>query len=472
MESLSQNNEIKRIKIMKKIFLYIGVATLLSSCHIYQSYERPDVNVDKLFGSDIEATIDSTSLGDVAWQAFFTDAKLQILVEKGLEANADLKAARSTVTQARAGLMASRLAYLPSLALSPQGQVTSVDHGKAVQTYSLPVVSSWQIDVFGNLLNANRSAKSQWQAAKDYQQAVQSQVIAGIANTYFTLVMLNKQIEVTDEAVGLWEKTVKSTQALMDAGMANRAAVAQTESAYQQAQMTLETLKLNLTQTENAMSLLLHEKPGHYDVGMLSDQTFDDSLVVSYPAQILSNRPDVRAAERSLQMYYYNVNVARSQFYPSINLSGSAGWSNSLGTAIVNPGQLVASAIASLTQPLFANGKLVANLRVAKAQYDDAVTSFEQSILQAGADVNNALASCQAAKKNTVSVAKQVAASKIAFDVTQKTMQYGNTTYLEVITAQQSYLSAQLSQVSQWYKEANGMISLWTALGGGSQIEK
>lgn len=472
MESLNQNNEIKRISIMKKIFLYIGVATLLSSCHIYQSYERPNVDVAELFGSDIEATIDSTSLGDIAWQAFLTDAKLQVLVEKGLEANADLKAARSTVIQARAGLMTSRLAYLPSLALSPQGQVSSVDHGKAVQTYSIPAVASWQLDIFGNLLNANRSAKSQWQAAKDYQQAVQSQIIGGIANTYFTLVMLNKQVEVTDEAVVLWAKTVKSTKALMNAGMANRAAVAQTEAAYQQAKMTLETLKLNLTQTENAMSLLLHEKPSHYDVGMMSDQTFDESLVVSYPAQILSNRPDVRAAERNLQMYYYNVNVARSQFYPSITLSGSAGWSNNLGVAIVNPGKLVASAIASLTQPLFANGKLVANLRVAKAQHEDAVTSFEQSILQAGADVNNALASCQAAKRNSESVAKQVAASRIAFDVTQKTMQYGNTTYLEVITAQQSYLSAQLSQVSQWYKEANGMISLWTALGGGSDVEE
>lgn len=457
---------------MKKIFLYIGVATLLSSCHIYQSYERPDVDVSELYGSDIKTVIDSTSLGDIAWRDFLTDPKLQTLVENGLEANADLKAARSTVTQARAGLMTSRLAYLPSLAFSPQGQVTSVDRGRAVQTYSTPVVASWQLDIFGNLLNKNRSAKSQWQAAKDYQQAVQSQVIAGIANTYYTLVMLNKQIQVTDEAVGLWKKTVQSTKALMNAGMANRAAVAQTESAYQQAKMTLETLKLNLTQTENALSLLLHQKPCHYEVGVMSDQIFNESLVVSYPVQILSNRPDVRAAERRLQMGYYNVNVARSQFYPSLTLTGSAGWSNNLCAVIVNPGKLVASAIASLTQPLFTNGKLVANLRVAKAQHEDAVTSFEQSILQAGADVNNALASCQAAKRNTESVAKQVAASKIAFDVTQKTMQYGNTTYLEVITAQQSYLSAQLSQVSQWYKEANGMIALWTALGGGSDVKE
>ena len=363
--------------------------------------------------------------------------------------------------------MSARLAYLPSFALAPQGTVSSFDGGKATQTYSIPVTASWELDIFGRIRNAKRQAKTLLEQSHDYRQAVQTQLISGIANTYYTLLMLDEQLAISIQTEKSWKETVESTRALMDASLANDAAVSQMEATYYSISTSILDLREQINQVENSLSLLLAETPHNIERGKLSGQSLPKHLAVGIPVQMLAGRPDVRSAEHALESAFYVTNQARSAFYPSIMLSGSAGWTNSAGSMIVNPGKFLASAIGSLTQPLFNRGANIAQLKIAKAQQEEARLAFQQSLLNAGSEVNDALMKYQTAKEKSDLYEKQLTALEKASESTSLLMTYGNTTYLEVLTARQSLLSARLTQVANRFAEIQGMISLYQALGGG-----
>lgn len=344
---------------MKKIILLTSATALLSSCGIYNKYQPATTTPENLYGEEV-VTTDTTNLGNVNWRELFTDPQLQVLIEHGLQNNTDLQSAQLRVKEAEAGLMAAKLAFLPSLAFTPEGVISSFDGAKATKTYSVPVVASWELDIFGKLRNAKQQAKALYAQTKDYQQAVRTQIISGIANIYYTLLMLDEQLSIAQQTEKSWEETVTSTRALMNAGLANEAATSQMEAAYYSVKTTVLNLKEQINQVENSLSLILAETPRHYERGTLANQVITQDLSVGVPMQMLANRPDVRAAERSLEQAFYATNQARSSFYPSITLSGSAGWTNSAGSMIVNPGKFLASAVGSLTQPLFAKGQLIA----------------------------------------------------------------------------------------------------------------
>ena len=408
-------------------------------------------------------------MGNLSWREVFTDPQLQTLIEKGLQNNTDLQSAQWRVKEAEATLLSAKLAYLPSFALSPQGTVSSFDKSKATQTYTLPVTASWEIDIFGQIRNAKRQAKALLEQSRDYKQAVRTQLIAGIANTYYTLLMLDAQFEISVRTQHSWKETVDATRALMEAGMANEAAVSQMEATYYTICTSVLDLKEQINQVENSLSLLLAEAPHtieradtwNFPYGM------QERFSVGIPVQMLSNRPDVRSAERLLEAAFYVTNQARSAFYPSIVLSGSAGWTNSAGSMIVNPGKFIATAIGSLTQPLFNRGTNIARLKIAKAQQEEAKLGFQQTLLNAGSEVNEALVKYQTAKEKAAYYDKQIMSLNKAFESTSLLMQHGNTTYLEVLTAQQTLLSAQLNQVANRFAEIQGVINLYQALGGG-----
>ena len=439
----------------------------LSSCGIYTKYKPATEVPEALYGTEVVAE-DTASLASVPWQQLFTDPYLQTLIEQGLQRNTDYLTAQLRVEQAEAGLMAARLAYLPSFALSPQGVVSSFDGGKATQTYSLPVAASWQLDLFGSLRNAKQQSKAALAQTKDYEQAVRAGLISGIANTYYTLLMLDEQLAISQESEQAWGETVASTRALMKAGMANEAAVSQMEGTYYQVQASVLDLKDQIKQVENSLALLLAETPRSYERGTLQGQCFPTDYSIGVPVQLLAARPDVRLAERTLESAFYGTNAARSAFYPSITLSGSAGWTNSAGSMIINPGKVLASAVGSLTQPLFAQGKLAAQLKVAKAQQEEASLAFQQTLLNAGTEVNNALTACQSTREKSTLLAQQVEALENALRSTTLLMQHGTTTYLEVLTARQSLLSARLSQTANRFSEIQSLITLYQALGGGT----
>ena len=417
------------------------------------------------------AVTDTLSLGNVDWREMFTDPILQRHIDSALVRNTDLQTAYLRVQEAEASLMSARLAYIPSFSLSPQATLgTGGDLQNATMTYSLPLTASWEIDIFGKLTNQKRAAKAAYYQSQEYAQAVRTQIIASVANTYYTLLMLDAQYAITQETEKTWRESVEATRALKEAGYMNEAALAQTEATYYSIYTSMLDLKEQINQAENAMSLLLFETPQAIERGSLYDQNFTEEFSVGIPLQMLSNRPDVRSAEQALAQAFYMTNAARSAFYPSITLSGSIGWTNSIAGAIVNPMQAIASAVGSITEPLFNRRMNVAQLRIAKAQQEEARLAFQQTLLNAGSEVNDALMQYQTAHQKAEYYVKQIDALSIAAESTRLLMEHGSTNYLEVLTAQQSLLTAQLTQVANRFSEIQSLISLYQALGGGREM--
>lgn len=452
---------------MKKILLLTAATVLLGSCGIYNRYKPVEEVPDDLYGDNVTLTGDTMNLGDMHWKDVFTDPCLQSLIEQGLQNNTDYQSAQLRVKEAEASLLSAKLSFLPSFAFSPQGGVSSFDSHKATWTYQVPVAASWELDIFGRMRNAKKQAQALYAQSEDYKQAVCTQLIAGIANTYYTLLMLDEQLDLSRQTAEAWKETVASARALMSVGQYDEAGVSQMEATYYSVQTSVLDLKEQINQAENSMALLLAETPRHYERGRLSEQVLPESLAVGIPVQMLSNRPDVRSAERSLEAAFYATNQARSNFYPNITLSGSVGWTNDAGTMIVNPGKFLASAIGSLTQPLFGRGQNIANLKIAKAQQEEAELGFTQALLNAGVEVNDALTAYQTSREKTVLYEKQVASLKKALRSTSLLMEHGNRTYLEVLTARQTLLNAELTQVANRFAEIQSVVNLYQALGGG-----
>lgn len=468
---------------MKHILSYtlcsLVLATTLNSCHIYKKYERPDVDVQGLFRDTVSVAdtlaADSLNIGDLPWTDIFTDPILQDLIRQGLENNSDLKTAMLQVEAAQASFRASQLAFLPSINLTPQASVSSFDGNlhygnRSTWSWTAPVSASWEIDIFGRVLNSKRNAKAALMQGKAYQQAVRTQLIATIANGYYTLLMLDKQLAITEETAISWQQSVEIMKAMKLAGMTNEAAVAQSEANCYAIAASIPALRQQIRETENTLSTLLYQAPQTIKRGSFDEQTMPEILHVGVPVQMLANRPDVQAAEMSLAAAYYSTNIARSAFYPNLVISGSAGWSNQNGT--VNPAQILLSAAASLVQPIFNQGSNIANLKAAKAQQEIAAINFQQTILNAGQEVSDALYAYQANKDILSQRSLQIDALQRAVTSTESLMKLGTSTYLEVLTAQQSLLSAQLSEVSDAYQCMVAVISLYHALGGGREIEE
>lgn len=452
--------------------LIVFAAVMLASCGIYTNYERPEqavADMDSLYRP--EARPDTTrSIATLRWEELFTDTCLQQLIRQGLAANADLAVARLQVEEAQATLRQSKLAYLPSVQLEPTGTLSSFDGQKTQKTYSVGASASWEIDLFGKLRNSKRQALASLLASDAYRQAMQTQVVATVADSYYALLMLDEQIRITEQTAESWREYVRSLAALMQAGQADRATLAQAEASRLAAESSLLSLQQQAIEQENALCVFVGLTPRRLERGTMDGQHFSSHLSVGVPLDLLSRRPDVRQAEANLMQAFYATNSARAAFYPSITLSGSAGWTNSGGVAVANPGAWLLQAVGSLVQPLFNRGQNLANLKIAKAQQEEAVLQFRQSLLDAGNEVNNALAQWQTAHERIRLDNGQVEQLTITLGDTELLMENSaDTNYLQVLTARQSLLSAQLAVASDRYDEIQGVIELYHALGGGSE---
>ena len=452
----------------KRIIIFLPALLLFSGCGIYTNYHRPEsLPVDSLYRDVPEAMQDTSSLADLSWRELFTDSLLVKWIEVGLEKNSDIQTARLLTEEAQASLQASRLAFLPSVSLTPQGSLGSFGGAKPSKTYSLGGTAEWEIDAFGGLRNAKKGSRAALEASRAYEQAVQTQLVATIAETYYSLLALDRKLAITRETARKWGENVRAMKALKRAGERDDAAVAQAEASRLEAESSVLSLERQLHELENSFSTLLGIVPTEIERGRLLELSFPEELSVGVPVQLLGRRPDVRQAEWQLAEAFYATNKARSSFYPQITLSGSAGWTNSSGTGIVNPGDWLLNAVGSLVQPLFNRGRNVANLKIAKAQQQEALVAFRQKLLDAGAEVNNALTQWQTARKSLELDSRKVETLETAVRSTQLLMEHGNTNYLEVLTAQHTLLQAQLTEVSDKYEEIQGVISLYHALGGG-----
>lgn len=453
---------------IKSIITATVVATALSGCHIYRAYERPDAAAvaDSIYRHSVSPD-DTTSLASLSWEELFTDTYLQELIKSGLENNTDLNIARLKVKEAEALLMTSRLSYLPSINLTPDGTITSIGGSDVTKKYNLAVSADWEIDLFGKLLNTKRGAQAALEESDAYRQAVQTQLVATIANSYYTLLVLDEQLRITRETAKTWTESLRTMKALKRAGQATEMAVAQTEAAKLSVDASVISIERQISEMENSLSALLGKAPQSISRGLLERQFFPDSISTGVPLQLLSRRPDVRQSEAQLAVAYYATNSARSAFYPSITLSGSAGWTNAAGAIVTNPGEWLLSAVGSLVQPIFNKGKNIANLKIAKAQQEEALLTFRQSLLDAGTEVNDALVQWQTARKRIELVRQQAASLKSALNSSELLMKHSSQNYLEVITARQSLLQAELNIVTDRFDEIQGVINLYHALGGG-----
>lgn len=455
---------------MKKIILFSTLVLALNSCSIYKSYERSEeITTDGVYRDVATDTItnDTTNFGDLPWRELFRDPLLQGLIEEGLANNVDLQTAILRVDQASAQLLSAKLSYLPSLNLTPQISVTGDDGTTIAQSYEIPVSASWEIDLFGNLLNAHRGAKATLLQQEAYKQAVQSSLVASIANSYYTLLMLDRQIEIADETVVIWRDQVNTLTTMQAVGMATSADVAQARASYVSTEATLVDLQRQCRETENALCVLLGKAPQRLERGRLEDQQLPEQVEVGVPALMLSNRPDVLQAEMQLASAYYTTNQARAAFYPKLTLTGSAGWVDGLGQVVTNPAGWILSAVASLTQPIFNRGQLISNLRVSKDEEQIALLNYKQSILEAGKEVSDALYAAETADRMLQLRTQQCDELEKAVLSSEALFRVGDASYIELLTARQSLLSAQLSEVAEAVTRMQSVVTLYNALGGG-----
>jgi NodT family efflux transporter outer membrane factor (OMF) lipoprotein len=412
-------------------------------------------------------TEDTMSLADFSWKELFTDTVLQQLIEKGIANNTDLNIARLKVREAEALLTSSKLAYLPSVSLTPQGTIKSIEGNSPTKTYNLAASADWELDIFGRLTNAKREAKAVLEQSQAYKQAVQTQLIATIANSYYTLLMLDKQLDISKRTAEIWAENLRVMKALKKAGQTTEMAVAQIEASKLSVDASLLSLEQQITEVENSLSSLLGVVPQRIDRSTLDMQSFPDTLSVGVPLQLLQRRPDVRQSEAVLAEFFYTTNRAYSAFYPAITLSGSAGWTNAAGAIISNPGEWLFSAVGALVQPLFNRGQNIANLKVAKARQEEALLTFRQTLLNAGTEVNDALLQWQVARRRLDLDRQQIISLQSAVRSSELLMRHSSQNYLEVLTARQTLLDAELSAVSDRFEEIQGVINLYHALGGG-----
>ena len=458
-------------------FLIIGLAAVtLTGCKsLYGKYERPAVNTsglirDAVNDNDTLAVTDTTSFANIPWRSVFTDPQLQTLIEKTLANDPDLLNAALNIDMAEAQLKVAKLAFLPGITFTPQGTISTWDGQKANKTYSLPVNASWDANLFGSLTAAKRSTQVSMLQMKDYQVAVQTKLIANVANMYYTLLMLDKQLQIVTDM----EKLTKDTWGIMKVQLqtvrgVRSTAVQSAESNYLSVQTQKEDIKRQIRETENSLSLVMGEQAHAISRSTLDAQSLPTTFSTGVGVQLLSNRADVHANEMALANCFYNIEVARSRFYPSLTISASGAYTNSGGMGITNPGKILLSAVGSLTQPIFMKGQLRAGLRVAEDQYKQALNTWQSSVLSAGSEVSNALVLYNASDAKSKLEQKRIAVLKKNVEDTRNLMASAGATYLEVITAQSNLLNAQLNQVQDDFSKMQAVVNLYYALGGGAK---
>ncbi len=452
----------------------VGLAALsLTGCKsLYGKYERPSLNTqglvrDPVSATDTLAVTDTTTLGSMPWREVFTDPQLQSLIQKAIDNNTNMLNAALNIHMAEAQLEMAKLAFVPQFVFTPQGSITRFNEA-TTKSYSLPVNASWNLSLFGGLTSAKRAQQMILLQSKDYKRSVQTSLVAGVANLYYTLLMLDKQLQIVNDM----EKLTKETWDIMkvqhqEVRGVRSTAVQSAESNYYSVLTQKKDIERSIRESENSLSLLLSEPAHAIPRGNLDSQVLPTNLAVGVPVKVLANRPDVHANEMNLASCFYKIENARSRFYPSISISGTGGFSNG-SAGMVNPGKWLASAVGSLTQPIFMNGQLVAGLKVAKDQYEQAYNTWQQSILQAGSEVSNALVRYNSSEEKSQIEAKQIEVLKKNVEDTRALMASAGSTYLEVITAESQLLNVQLSKVSDDLAKMQAVVSLYEALGGGS----
>jgi len=462
---------------MKKIMIFATAALLMSSCGLYNKYERPgDVVTTGLIRdavSDVDTLVaqDTASFGNLPWRSVFTDAQLRQYIEQGLKQNANLQNAVLTVQMYETMLKAAKLAFLPAINFGSTSlgniQTLYTDPSQTTKAYSLPATASWTLDFFGNILSQKRSTQMKMLGAKDYQMAVRAQVISGIANSYYTLLMLDEQLRIVTEMSGMAKETWEMMKLQYQLGRMRSTSVQSAEAAYLSTQTQANEFKRQIRATENALSLLIGQAGQQIPRSTLAEQSLPTEFSAGVGVALLKNRPDVHNAEMTLASCFHDVQTARSQFYPNITIGFTGAFTNANGGS--NPGKWLTNLFGSLTQPIFNRGALTANLKASKIKYEQAFNSWQTAILQAGNEVSNALVNYNTYDANSKVEDQRIAVLTKNVEDTRALYKSSGSSYLEVLTAQTQLLNAQINKVTDDFNKMQAVVSLYTALGGGGK---
>jgi len=451
---------------IKNIIAVSLVSLALTSCGLYKKYEsNAKIPADAM---GVEESASAPKM--ISWRQFFTDPLLQQLIEQALANNTNLASARIAVEQSSAALKAARLGYLPSFSIAPQGSLSSFDLSPVVKTYSLPLQMSWDVELFGTITNKKRAAKAVLLQAQCSEEAVRSNLVSTVAQHYSMLQVLDRQLEILMQTDSLWSASLETQRSLWENGKAYSTAVNQMESSWLNVKTQIVDTRRSIQSTENSLCRLLAITPQHISRNKWGTHALNSSIALGgFSAELLRNRPDIRLAEHMMEEAYYNTQIARAAFFPTLTLSGTIGWTNNGGGVVSDPGKLLLNIMGQLTQPVFMRGQLKANLKIAKLTQEDLLGKYAQNVIDAGNQVNEALADCQAATEKHEYYHRQVATLHDAFTGTHELMDNGKASYLEVLTAQESLLSAQLSEAMNMYNGTQALIALYIALGGGAE---
>ena len=459
-----------------RIYIAIATVSLLAAACRVQKYKSPEARLDGLY-RDVQSS-DTITLASLPWRQVFSDTYLQKLIEEGLAENPDLRIAATRIQQAEAYLQQSRAGLFPALNGNASATVNKLPEFQSggffnnVRVYQLGLSSSWEADIWGKLNSTKKASYASLLQSQAFARTVQTGLIANIANSYYTLLALDQQLVITQQNIQYWMKTVETMKSLKEAARVTGAAVVQSEANRYAAEVTIPDLKQRIRETENALSVLLGRSPGAILRSSLNMQALPANLSVGIPAQLLSNRPDVQQAEYNYRYFFESVNVAKAFFYPSLTITASGGLSNTALQNFFSSGSVFGSLAGGLTQPIFNRRANKTRLEVAKAQQQEALINFQRTLLIAGQEVSDALSLYQNVSEKAGSRQKQIEALQKSIDYTEQLLKYGSANYVEVINAQQSYLTAQLNRVNDNLQQQQAVVRLYRALGGGLTTPK
>lgn len=456
---------------LKNIILIGGLTGILLSCSTQRHFQRGSVNTNNLYGDSTAS--DTANLADKEWQELFSEIHLQQLIQEGLKNNPDLQIALQRVKEAEAYFSQSKAAMLPGL--SAKGTGTYIrnpesiypDGPHEVNSYQLGAEASWEIDLWGKLSSSKRSAYANLLASDAGRKTVETRLISNIVSAYYNLVGLDAKLAITKQTVKNNIDLVETIQVLKESGRVTGAAVVQSEAARYAAEVTIPDLEQQIRETENALCLLLGRVPGTIQRGKIDEQNLSVDLQTGVPAQLLDNRPDVMQAEYNVMSAYEMTNSARAYFYPALTLTASTGFAATDLGKLFDPKSFAASIIGGLAQPIFNKRINATRLKVAQAQQEEALINLRNTLLNAGQEVNNALGQYDASVQKIGIRKMQLEALLKSVDYTKELLTYGSATYTEVLNAQTSLLSAQLSSVNDKLQQLDAVVTLYRALGGG-----
>ncbi|HIB37051.1 efflux transporter outer membrane subunit [Mesonia sp.] len=465
---------LKHISWQKAVLLMLTL-TSLQSCFVAKDYEQPEIVNEENFRTD-NIPQDSLTMANVSWKEMFTDPILQDHIEEGLQNNIDIRVALQQILYAEAYLKQGKAGYFPSLTgnaswthseLSSNSQFGGLF--SSLDQYEISADLSWEADIWGKIRSQKRAYEASYLQSVAAHQAVKTTLISNIASTYYQLLSLDEQREVTERTIENREKSLETNKALKEAGNITEVGVKQTEAQLYTAQALLVDINNQIRLLENTMSILLGKEPQDVNRSVLADQTIETELKTGVPAQLLRNRPDVIQAEYGLVNAFEMTNVARANFYPSLTLTATGGFQSLDLGELIDTNSLFATIVGGITQPIFQRRQIRTQFEAAEVQQEQARLQFRQAFLTATKEVADALYNYEAATDKIEIKEKEYSAYETATNYSQELLDNGLANYLEVLTARENALNSRLDLINAKYSQLNSMVNLYEALGGGWQ---